>query len=451
MSLSPSLPSRTRQRMLDNPVAAPGVGGLATWAFGHIVAAGLLAIAPASNAQIITQGYKFLFVSLILCLLITLSRLRVPLRIAGGVIGLLAFQVWIFFCDFHAEVTLGKMSIFGPLDYTLMLYALYFIQSAVLVYYFPKARKYFIRLFLIIYSIAAIVAILQFFKVGPALAIGRYYNNVAELDNWNKKGGVRASGLFGWPHAMSLASAGAFAILASKLRQGKANAWQSLICLLPIMVGLFAQFRTAYITLIACYVYYLFLLYRRNKVQAIFLTAITAALATVVIVSLSDQFSYILSSQGLSEGSLQYRLNVGWPQAFKIFNARPWVGIGFDPEMVFITSSTQSYFVSGAALDSGLLCILAWSGGVGVALFLGSMILGWRGAGKILRLPNLDPDRAAIALFVIWTLICELNNMVNSLSFLDFVGLNMMIFIGAGLLMPSREEALVETVDPIPA
>lgn len=445
---APALNAR-RYNSLDNPGMMAGVRGLAVWSMAHIWYALIVALLP-PNTGLIYQMYKFLGLSLVACLIVTFSKLKVPLRIVWPVGLLMVLQIWFVFCDMQASLTLGRFSPFGTPDFLLLFYVFYFIQAAALVYYAPETRKLLIKMLIWSTALSSFVALLQFIKVGPALQLGNLYNAARNLENWDNRGGVRAFGLTGWPAMMALTSLGAAALIASRMLDRKLKVWELLACIAFLGVSLTAQARTLYPGIALAALALLWMLAKRDKPKALAFVMLAAALVTVLVTLFYDRIAYALTTNIFNDPNLNFRMHVAFPQAYKIFEARPWTGIGPDLNLVFISPATiPDRWVTGQTLDNGYLMLLAWGGLPALAIFLSAIGSGIAGLAKIVKMKGIDPSRRQLAFYGAAMLLGLLDYMLGGVGFVDTPFISMLLMTAIGLSLPSRDEAKIEVKRPL--
>lgn len=433
---------------MDNPRSLDGVKGLVYWSLGHIWYAMILSLMP-PNSGIVYQMYKFLGVSVIACMIVTFAKLKAPLRLVFPVYMLMVLQVWFFFCDLHASYTLGRFSIFGTPDFLLLFYVFYFVQASVIAYVAPEYRKTFMRFMMWTIVISGIVAVLQFVKFGPALALGYIYNTAHSIEEWDTRGGIRAFGLTGWPESMALLCIGGFAMVAGRMFERKLKAWEIAYAGFFLFVGVIAQSRTMYFGILACVIIFVWMLAKRDKATALLFVFLGAILLTVVGVIAYEQLSYATNTNPFDSEELRFRLQVGWPQAYHIFEYRPWTGIGPDTNLVFINETTiPDFWVGGATLDNGYLMLISWGGLPALAIFVTALFAGIRGMFRTTKIKGIDPDRRLVAFFCLMMLLGLTNDMATAVGFVSQPWINMLIMTAAGLAMPSRTEAVGEITRP---
>ena len=286
-----------------------GTKGLALWGFANILIPMLIGMSPGRSA-ISAQAFKYFAISITLNLLFTFIRARVPLRIPAAMAGIVFLNFWLVVCIFYASWTRGTSEKFGGItDFWLVLYFLFFLQAAALNFYLPITREIFLKCMVLAASIHGFFALLQFLNFGPALQLASYYN-ATDITNWGGQEGTRVVGLTGWPLQMTQwAIYGATASM-SVLLFRKQSPWETIATLAFLFLGVMAQMRTLYPVLAVLTLLFFWLLIKRNREGAIGYVSLLGLTLTGAGYAAYQKLQYGFSSD---TGSLQFRLNSGWP------------------------------------------------------------------------------------------------------------------------------------------
>ena len=204
------------------------------------------------------------------------------------------------------------------------------------------------------------------------------------------------------------------------------------IVVLLSCVMLMSQVRNATVLMALVMLPLIVIFVRRHKVGAFPYIVLAAIAFTVMIVAGGDRFQYLFSGD-LS--TFDYRRDVLWPQAWSIYEQRPWFGVGVEPAFAGL-AFVSGRWSSGFLLDNGYLVALSF-GGLPALVFLVLAVL----SGVVVSVSLLvkgTHDRweagyalTAVIIALIFGYSMFFGNMITNVS------MNMFYFIVAGMAMPT--------------
>lgn len=432
------LEGATRSR-LWNSSAIGSMNGLAIWGFANILVPMLIGMAP-GRSWINANALKYFIFSITLNLFFTLIKARIPLRIPAAIASLILLNFWLVVCIFHASWTRGTAAQFGGItDYWILLYFLWFLQASILNFYMPKTRELFLKCMVTAASIHGFFALLQFANFGPALQLASYYN-ATDITNWGGQEGTRVVGLTGWPLQMTQWAIYGATILMSHLLYRKHKPWETLVTFGFIFLGVMAQMRTLYPVLFVLTMILFGLLIKRNR-EGAFGYISFMGLGFLGIGFLTYQkLQYGFSSD---TGSLQFRLESGWPQAFQVLKDRPFFGIGPEPRYIANVSTLMDRYYNGYPLDNGYLDIGAWGGYPAMALFIAMGIFAIRALVKQMKVKGLPIIRRRMTFILLFQVGAVMFATLTSPTVFDLYTVYTLFVLG-GFVMSSEPEYVLE-------
>lgn len=357
--MAPPLPSRTALHI-------EGLRGLAVWGMLNILLPLLFAMTP-GRSSINANSMKFFVGSILLNLLLTYIRVRMPLRIPLPIVFLILLHVWLGICQYDATFTLGRPGEkFGITDYIFFLYFCLFLQAAAINFYFPRARAIYFNALFVACCVHCLVAVAQFLHFGPALSIATLYND-NDLTNWGGLGGTRVVGLSGWPDQLTDYALMGFSFAASALLFRKIRGREYVVAMAFLLVALMPQVRGLYPAIVVLVLWFMRMVARRNNQDAFGYTVASATSIGGLVFAAYEKLKYGLNGD---TSSFAYRLEVGWPQAFEILKVRPYFGIGPEPNFISLQTLEVDRFVKGYPLDNGYLVLGAWGGYPAMGIFI---------------------------------------------------------------------------------
>lgn len=416
-----------------------GMQGLALWGFANILVPILIGMAP-GRSWINANALKYFIFSISLNLLFTFLRARVPLRIPAAIAGIVLLNFWLVICIFHASWTRGTAAQFGGItDYWLLLYFLFFMQASVLNFYMPKTREIYLKCMVVAASIHGFFALLQFVNFGPALTLASYYN-ATDITNWGGQEGTRVVGLTGWPLQMTQwAIYGATAGM-SILLYRKQKTWETGATVLFLFLGVMAQMRTLYPVLFILTLLFFGMLIKRDKEGAFGYISFLVLGFVGVGYAAYQKLQYGFSSD---TGSLKFRLESGWPQAFKVLAERPFFGIGPEPRYIANVSTLLDRYYNGFPLDNGYLDIGAWGGYPALIIFIFTGFLAVRSLAIQMKLRELPILRRRLTFMLLIQVCAVLFATLTSPTVFDLYTVYTLFVLG-GFVMSNEPEYVLE-------
>ena len=377
---------------------------------------------------------KYFMFSLALWIGIVLLRRVAPLRVPAAMVFLVIVQVWFTVSTIVAQLQLGWHIEFITTDYSLVTFFLCFLQGSMLVAFAPWTRRLMARVLVGVCVTSAFVALLQFLDVPPAIELGNRLVGFEDITNWAGQGGVRAVGIFpsvALPVKYNLMAIGIIcgALIYRKLRNVE-------IALVVLLTGvmLMSQVRNATVLMALVMLPLIVLFVRRHKIAALPYIVAAVILLLVMILAGGDRFAYLFSGD---TSTFDFRQDVLWPQAWSIYERRPWFGVGVDPAFAGFDTFSSGRWSDGLVLDNGYLVTMAFGGLPALAFMILALISGF--TGSLVVLCKKAKDRwesgyaimgAIIALIFAYGMI--FGNMITNVS------LGMFYFIMAGMAMPTE-------------
>jgi len=433
MTVSPSAIAAEPRPL--NPPQIDGYRGLALWSGFNLVIPILTAMLP-GRSEVASSVPKVVVVSVLLNLILTYWKVRLPLRIPAAIAGMVLLNGWIVVCSYNAALTLSRSSVFGIPDYFMFMYFLLFMQAAALNYYRPQWREIYIKCIIAAACIHSVVAILQFVHFGPALKIAENYNG-ADITDWSGKGdgGTRVVGLTGWPLQMTEWAMFGFSFFAGVVLSRKFKPWEALAAFGFLGVAFMAQLRGVYPVLGLLFVWFIFALVRRHREGSIGYLAFFVTCLVGVGFAAYERLKYGLNA---NTDTLAYRLKVGWPQAYRVLEVRPLFGIGPETGFISSASTTVDRFVKGFPLDNGYLDFAAWGGFPAVILVALTGLVAVKSVFTLLLQVD-DPFRKRVVFMLLVQVLIIFVGMNSNPLFFDYFTVQATFGI-AGVAMATESE-----------
>lgn len=318
---------------------------------------------------------KFAYASMGAWFIVGLATKKIPLRLPLGIIFMLLLQIWFAITTLVASVYIARATIFTAFDILLLVYFMSFLQAQGLVWLDPRCRRVFGRIMLIVMIASAFIAVAQFVGFGPAQAIGKMIRDAdslqaiadAETGDILRTPGLHSN--IGMAVAYGTIS---IVMLCSILyfRKFKFYEVASILALIASLVVV--QVRNQALAIGLTILFLGWIIAKRYKVWGV-LTNILVALAAVgVIFAKRESFGYLFEG---GTGTLDYRRDVLWTQAWNILNQHPVIGIGIEPGFAgWTTQILPNKWMQVGLMDNGWLIAGAFGGYPGMFL-LGLVVL----------------------------------------------------------------------------
>lgn len=423
------------------PRTLTGVRGLRAWGLLNVALTFVPSILPSFWG--LGQFNKFVIMSIALWLMFAWRQLQVPIRIVFPVVTILALQLWLTFCSLHAQFTLARVFELSHVDYFLFTYMMVFLQASALVYYWPDDRKRIINGFIIMVFVSSVVAWAQFIKFPPALALSRVYSE-SRIDDWGGRGGVRAFGLFGQMYLSAIFSLTCVGLIASRLLTRSLNRIEFALVLFFFGSALIAQYRSLYPSIAITMAIFIGLLLYRERAKAVLYLGLMVAGIVVLFAVSGSRFDYLLSTKDFrTDETLVFRMEYAWTQANRIWETRPWTGIGPDLSLVGgggeAAGGLSTRWLAGYNLDNGYLMFLCFGGIPAVAMWALVLASSLTMSYRLLLNRIVAPERRYLAAGVFINAICVTITMLMT-NVVQAVNPNMAVYTLAGLAMTAYAE-----------
>ncbi len=376
---------------------------------------------------------KYFMLSIAAWIAVAIATRAATLRLPAGILFLLATQVWLTISTVMAQSQMGRALEFSPPDYSLVTFALAFLQGALLAQIAPELRKRVFIGLVILCALSAGVAVLQFLDFGPALDLGNLLVGQDDIQNWAGQGGVRAVGI--WPGVVLPVHFNliAIGIVCAALFYRKLKRWEITLVIALACVMFMSQVRHTTVLIALVMVPIIVLFIRRHKYGALpYVMAGMAALVLMIAVG-ADRFQYLFSGD---TSTFDYRQDVLWPKAQNIYENSPWFGIGVEPAFAGFPSIETGRWSDARIMDNGYLVALSYGGLPALTFLVLSVCASVVGALALVLRPAVDRWQRGFSLA---TLIIALAfgygmyfmNMITNAS------LGIPFFLLAGMGLPS--------------
>lgn len=395
----------------------------------------LFLLSPFADVPSLT---KFYYGSIVLWLIIAYWTNPIPLRLPLPAIVLTLLQLWYVFTTMYANVSIIRLQQIVMTHYHVLSVVLVFLQAAALSYIAPQSRRVFIKGLMAIATVSAVISVGQFVGIGPLINIGNKYLGFAELTGFLKETEtIRASGIlpFGAGSILYLALAGYI---------GAAMLWRKLRIVEIGVIGLFLfsatlpQVRNVLPVVAVCILLLFVLVVRRYKSHSAIIIPGAIVFGSAAAYALRNKFAYVLDFFVGSSGTLEYRRDYLWPQAWNVYEQFPWTGIGVEPAFAGFPSFPDRY-VGDGIMDNAYLTALSFGGIPAFTLFLMFVLTAQASMTSAIRRGSTDPERlrylAANVPFCLSLLIWPVfgNVYTNPINVL-------MLFAIAGMALPTELE-----------
>lgn len=346
---------------------------------------------------------KFIYASMVLWIAVAFftgkGNLRIPITIGF----VLLLQVWFSICTMHAEITLAQTTVFNGMDLLLAVYCLCFFQAQAMVWMAPECRRVIGRFLIIVTVLSPIMAVLQFVGFGPALAYAGLVRSADITYSIGNEATVRAPGM----HAnigTAISYACNSALMITTVLYFRKFKWFEIAAIFLLFLStLLVQVRNQLPAIMLTALWLAVMIVRRYGAKGILLNLFGATALVGVLLAKQDSFGYLF--QG-GTGTLDYRREVLWTQAYQILNERPIFGIGVEP--AFAGWSTQvlpNKWVSTTVIDNGWLLAACFGGLPAIALLAMTILSGLGTSIAAIFQPAEDGWHEAFRMAVVGTFI----------------------------------------------
>lgn len=411
--------------------------GLLAWNYLNFLTPVFLTVLPPH--PIIAENLRYLMLSILLCAAISWWKLNARLTMPFAVGAILLLQIWLTICSFLGTLQLARTNDFETSNYFIVMAVMLFFQGTIFVQFWPELRRNVLKIFLIVYSISAFVAILQFLKFGPALQIAAVYNTFANITEWGGAAGVRAIGLASWPSYMTLQALICLFIILGKMFERPLKNYELVLIPVYLGVGFMAQSRILYISLLLAVIGTLYMIWRYERKRFAPFAAGLFLCAGAMLIFASDRLAYALNTNVTDDPTLTYRRETGWQQAFHIYAERPWTGIGPDNRLVWDISRGNDQWSQGHHIDNGYLLMLSWGGLPAVAIFMFCLILMLGGVIIVLTDRRTSVHQRQVALVATVAFVIIFNDTILNNGFTN-IWVNCILAYFCALLQPTAAE-----------
>jgi hypothetical protein len=400
---------------------------LGYWAWLNIFYVALLTVIP--NYGWVQGTIKIVMISSALNVMFIHLQTRAPLRIAAPYYVLLVLHVWLVFCTLHAAATMGLSRTFSIGGYFLLMYLVSFMQGAALASLDSRYRTWLIRLIIGLAVTSAVVGLLQFVRFGPALAIAGHYNDFQDITSYDAREGIRATGLAAWPEPFATQCLGAAALIGAPLLFRRLRWFESVGVLALLAISVMPQSRTLMPSILLVGLLFALLSVFRYRVLSVVQLALVAAAFSALFVLGGSRLAYLKETDLQNDSNLRFRQEVAWPQAYRILEQRPLLGIGAENGLAWGARFTpRTRWLEAASVDNGPLLIGAWSGYPGIFLFVAMMIAAYLSSARLALNRNAPRESRVIGGYCLVSLLVIsntmiLNNGINNLWHLSLLSI----------------------------
>jgi O-antigen ligase len=390
---------------------------------------------------------KYFMFSLALWIAVSLVRNAAPLRIPGAMLFLIAVQIWFTVSTIVSQVQIGKSAEFSAPDYSLMALLLCFLQASMLSYMYPHVRVLMKRFMVGMCVVSAFAAMSQFLGFQPAIAFSSLMVGVESIENWAGQGGIRALGIMPGIGLQITYGLIAVILIACALFERKLTKLEIAAIVLLVGVMLMAQIRNGLVLMALILIPLMVVFAKRHKREAIPYLGLAFGVLALLIFAGGERFSYMFSGD---TSTFDFRREVLWPQAWSIYEQRPWFGIGVEPDFAGFNTFIRSRWSDGRLMDNGYLVTLAYGGLPALTFLILAVLAGLRGATMLILRKDSSPLERGYA---VCALAVALNIGYGMFfgNYITNISLGMLYFIIAGMAMPSRPETKARLGDRMEA
>ncbi|HVL37960.1 MAG TPA: O-antigen ligase family protein, partial [Fimbriimonadaceae bacterium] len=204
----------------------------------------------------------------------------------------------------------------------------------------------------------------------PALALAKYYT-YKSIDNWDGKVGVRAIGLTFHPRELAFQAIVCFSLIGGMAFVRKLHRWELASLILLSGVMLFTQARGFYPVLVVMWIVVGIPMLRNDRSTILRVVTIGITLFLLAITIAPNRFGYMRQSTSLEQDtSYQFREEGPWKQLDKIYEERPWTGIGPDSMLFLGQGYKDPKFGTHMIMESAYRVFLAMYGLPGLFLLI---------------------------------------------------------------------------------
>lgn len=383
-------------------------------------------------------------VSGVLWIVIGSSRLNVPLRVALPIALVLFLQVWSAISTAWIASAIGREKTINAADFFLLRYLYLYFTASMLVWLEPKTRRIILGIILFNVGACGIVAIAQFLRFGPAIELAHILSPTVDITNWDNRGGLRATGIYGFPGHLALNAAICAAIFAGRLTTRRLSRGEVFLFFTFAFLSIIPQARTHIPVLaLTMLVFVLGMIYQERERASWFVLLLILGIISVAYV-FKDQFTYVAGTDWLNDKNMQYRQKRSWIMADKVHEAFPWTGIGPEPRYWGRPDSLPDKYAPRTAFDNGYMLIRSSYGIVGMAAVILALFIGIFIALNVRLDRHESSDRRSLA--TTWSIACVGvaigmygNNVITWEPTMTF------LMLLAGASMPTRVEAMTSS------
>lgn len=428
-----------REQAIAKPLAAWGVVNVAL----TVVQMFMNSLGSSIGLDVFSLN-KYFMLNVAAWIAVAIATRSATLRLPAGILLLLGVQVWFTFSTVVSQTSMGRQVAFSPPDYSLVTFVLAFLQGALLVQIAPKLRRGVFIGLAALCAVSAVVAVMQFLNVGPAIELANRMVGQEDITNWAGQGGVRAVGI--WPGVILPVHYNliAIGIMCAALFYRKLKPWEIALVIGLAAVMFMSQVRNATVLIALVMLPLIALFIRRHKEAAVPYVVAGVLVMLAMVTTGGDRFQYLFSGD---TSTFDYRRDVLWPQAKTIYETRPWTGIGVEPTFAGFFSPEVGRYSDGRIMDNGYFVALTYGGLPALSLLVLSVVASIIGAIALVLRPAVDRWQRGFAL---GTLVIALafgygmffGNMITNAS------LGMPYFLLAGMGLPSFVPGRKKLVKP---
>lgn len=365
----------------------------------------------------------FLPITCLMHILAGSAFFKLPIRMTVAAFFSLLLFCWILATGVlvHADYgrtlgnTIGWQAIF-VLNYVLLLLSL--DQT---IYLGPESRKWVRWIVLAVLAFSGLVGMAQLVGIGAAR---RFFESMENT------GLFRPNGTTDYPSQLGFQGFAGMIVCGAPLvrRDLKWIEWAAVGFF--GMILLVAQYRSLYYAgFVTGFLPLIYLQFRRNKsTGVVIITCLIAALA-VPIMLFPKKFEY--GMRGASNDPALQARQEAWKQIGPILEARPYTGIGADPNLMLSAGINQPDKWSALSLDNFYFMIITCFGIVGAVITFILLILMM--GGLVHRLNQASGEVKEWRFMAVWTLLCILIFSLTGNSFVyHVVGFFFVAIVAAG-------------------
>lgn len=424
-------------------VSSPSHRAIYYWGFINCF---LLIFQQFGNAILQPLGaQKLIYGSMVGWIITALWTKRATIRIPAAIAFILVIQVWFGICTMHAQAKLGMHVVFNGMDLLLAVYALIFVQSSCLVWFAPEARRSLGRVIIVICVLSPFFAFLQFAGFGPAQQLAAIIRS-AEIAFAIGSGDevIRAPGLHSnIGNAVVYSCAVAVAIVS--VVQYRVIRWYELFAIGMLFLGsLLVQVRNQLALILIAGVWVLIALIKAYRSKGTLIGGLGVGAIMAFLLTRKDAFGYFFQ-QGT--GTLDFRRDFLWPQAYNVLKYEPIFGIGVEP--AFAGWSTQVFpnrWLTHSVIDNGFLLAAIFGGWPGMMLLVVTCAAALFGALRLLAAPHEDGWHLAFKRMLLMIVLFFITGMYWGTLWANPITMAV-FFVMAGLAMPSMKSEQLEYAD----